>query len=108
MPDNQKPLAELLLRRKELRERLDRMQQINQRELFEVKARRKSVSENIDDIVAEVPKMSYAEFSAEYNALASQHRRLDALIQQANWSTQVDAPFELFKDPEIKTNSDKS
>ena len=48
-------LAEALLRRKELQGKVDVLKQIQDKNLFEVKAQRKQVTDNIDDIVAMVP-----------------------------------------------------
>lgn len=83
-------LAEALLRRKELQGRLDRMGQIKQESCFEVKASRKKVTDDIDDVIVAVPKMTYSQFQAEYNHNAQQLRMIDASIQQANWTTEVE------------------
>ena len=45
-------LAEALLRRKELQQKVDVLQQIKDKDLFEVKARRQAVAEGIDEVVA--------------------------------------------------------
>ena len=94
-------LAECLLRRKELQQKIDRMNQINEKDLFEVKAQRKNVTENIDDVVAMVPKMTFAEFEAEYRHYAKQLRLIDGAIQQVNWTATVDDVDQCFQDYEI-------
>ena len=94
-------LAECLLRRKELQQKIDRMNQINEKDLFEVKAQRKNVTENIDDVVAMVPKMTFAEFEAEYRHYAKQLRLIDGAIQQVNWTATVDDVDGCFQDYEI-------
>lgn len=91
-------LFQALLRRKELQNKLDRMKTINEKELFEVKAQRKNVTENIDDIIAQVPKMTFSQFNAEYDYYAKQLRQIDAFIQQANYTTETDAPKDLLED----------
>ena len=96
-------LAEALLRRKELNDKVAQLKQINVQGLFEVKARRKNVSENIDDIVAEVPKIKLSQVAAGYDYYAKQLRLIDAAIQQANWVTEIDIPegvMDNYIDPE--------
>lgn len=51
-------LAEALLRRKELEGKVAVLKQIQDKNLFEVRAQRKNVTDNIDDIVAMVPKLT--------------------------------------------------
>lgn len=82
-------LAEALLRRKELEAKVAVLKQIQDKNLFEVRAQRKNVTENIDDIVAMVPKLTASQVTAEYDWHARQLRLVDAAIQQANWTTEV-------------------
>ncbi len=84
-------LAEALLRRKELQGKVDVLKQIKDKDLFEVKAQRKQVTDNIDDIVAMVPKLTASQVTAEFDFYARQLRLIDAAIQQANWTTEVEA-----------------
>jgi len=98
-------LAEALLRRKELQAQVDRLEKINQQGLFEIKAQRKQVSESIDDVVASVPKISMQQVTHAYDWHAKQLRRVDALIQQANWNTELDVDAEAmgdYVDPYVK------
>lgn len=83
-------LAEALLRRKELQGKVDVLQQIKDKDLFEVKARRQQVAEGIDDIVAQVPKLEASQVTAEFDWHARQLRLVDAAIQQANWTAEVE------------------
>jgi len=96
----QHKLAECLLRRKELQQKIDRMNTIDNRELFEVRAQRKNVTENIDDVIAQIPKMTYAEFEAEYRHYAKALRLIDGAIQQVNWTALVDDVDQCFQDYE--------
>jgi hypothetical protein len=91
-------LAEALLRRKELQTRLDRMAPLRNQDLFEVKTGRKPAHEGLDDIIAQVPKITFAEFEAEYNFIARQLRLCDAAIQRANWETQITVEFDFMND----------
>lgn len=83
-------LAEALLRRKELQGKVDILQQIKDKDLFEVKARRQNVSESIDEVIAQVPKLTASQVTSEFDWHARQLRLVDAAIQQANWTTEVD------------------
>lgn len=83
-------LAEALLRRKELQGKVDVLKQIQDKNLFEVKAQRKQVTDSIDDIVAMVPKLTAGQVTAEYDWHARQLRLVDAAIQQANWTCEIE------------------
>lgn len=83
-------LAEALLRRKELQQKVDVLQHIRDKDLFEIKARRVSVADGMDEITAQVPKLTAAQVTKEYDWHARQLRLVDAAIQQANWTTEID------------------
>ena len=83
-------LAEALLRRKELNEKIARIGAIKQDGLFEVRAKRVNVTDSIDDITASIPKVNLCQITAEYDYYAKQLRLIDAAIQQANWTTELD------------------
>lgn len=82
-------LAEALLRRKELAGKVDQLAAIKDKDLYEVKGKRTKVTEDLDDIVLQVPLLSSSEVTAAYDFHAKQLRLVDAAIQQANWSTQI-------------------
>ena len=83
-------LAEALLRRKELQGKVDRIETIRKADLFEVKMKRQMVTENIEDIQAQVPKLELNQVTREYDFYAKRLRLCDAAIQQANWTTEMD------------------
>jgi hypothetical protein len=91
-------LAEALLRRKELNEKVAQLKTINVNGLFEVKASRKNVTENIDDVIVKVPKITMAQVAAAYDWYAKQLRLVDAAIQQANWITEIEVGADVMKD----------
>jgi hypothetical protein len=93
-------LAEALLRRKELQEKVDRLRQIDQKELYEIRAKRVNVTDSIDDVTANVPKMTLAEFTRGFDYHAKHLRLVDAAIQQANWTTEIDVDDDSMKDYE--------
>jgi hypothetical protein len=91
-------LAEALLRRKELTEKVAVLRQIQQTALFEVRAKRVKVTDDLDDVVAQVPKLTAAEVTAEYDWHARQLRKIDAAIQQANWTTELTVDDDVMRD----------
>ena len=80
-------LAEALLRRKELNAKVAQLATIKDRDLFDVKGKRAKVTDDIDDLVLQVPLLSAKQVTAEYDFYARQLRLVDAAIQQANWVT---------------------
>lgn len=83
-------LAEALLRRKELAEKVKATAAIKAQDIFEVKVTRKAAHEGIDDVLAKVPKLTLAEVTREHDHYAKALRLIDAAIQQANWTVQID------------------
>jgi hypothetical protein len=83
-------LQEALLRRKELQDRLARMRPVDQEKLFQSVVKRKPATEGVDDVLAAVPQVTWQEFEKERNLLSKQLRLVDAVIQQANWTTEVE------------------
>lgn len=83
-------LAEALLRRKELQTKVEQLKRIDEVALYEVKAQRRQVTESLDDIVAHVPKLTASQVTKEIDWHARQLRLIDAAIQQANWTVDID------------------
>lgn len=82
-------LAEALLLRKELQAKVDRLKQIDNKAMFETKTGRGPVSDGFNDMIAEVSKISFQQFTHCYDWHAKQLRLVDAAIQQANWTAEV-------------------
>jgi hypothetical protein len=82
-------LAEALLRRKELQEKIDRIQPLRHMDIYEVKAKRIKVTDSVDDVTADVPKLQLNQVTAEIDHYSKQLRLIDAAIQQANWTTEI-------------------
>lgn len=91
-------LAEALLRRKELNNKVIQLTKINVEGLFETKAARKKVTDDVDDIVVKVPKITLAQVAAGHDWYAKQLRLVDAAIQQANWTTEIEVGPDVMKD----------
>lgn len=95
---SQVKLATALLRRKELAGKVALLSQIKSANVFEIKTTRKAVHEGIDDVIAQVPKLSAGQVTQEHDWHARQLRLIDAAIQQANWTVDVDVPAESMGD----------
>jgi hypothetical protein len=91
-------LAEALLRRKELNEKVDQLRQINKEGLFEIRVKRMNVTESVDDVTASVPKITLSQVTKGFDWYAKQLRLIDAQIQQANWVTEIEVPGDVMND----------
>lgn len=83
-------LAEALLRRKELQQKVEVLKNIKQGALFEVKGQRAKVTDTIDDIILQVPLLTASQVTHEFDWHARQLRVIDAAIQQANWTSEIE------------------
>jgi hypothetical protein len=97
-------LAEALLRRKELAEKLNMIRQIKDTQLiYQIRNKRIQVTEQIESLDVDFPKLTLSQVTAEFDFVAKQLRLVDALIQQANWTTILDIDatvMEAYKKPE--------
>lgn len=82
-------LADALLRRKELQQKVDQLRAIKDKDIFEFRFERKQVNESLDDIRAQVPVLEAKQVTAEYDYYANKLRLIDAAIQQLNWTTDI-------------------
>lgn len=82
-------LADALLRRKELQQKVDQLKSVKQQDVYEFRFERKQVTESIDDIRAQVPKLEINQVTKEYDYYANKLRLIDAAIQQLNWTTDI-------------------
>jgi hypothetical protein len=74
------------------------LRKIQDKDLFEVKARRQSVTDTIEDITAQVPKLTASQVTKEFDWHARQLRLVDAAIQQANWTSEVEVRETVMED----------
>lgn len=91
-------LADALLRRKELQQKVDQVRAVKDKDMFEFVFERKQVNDNLDDIKANVPKLELNQVTKEYDYYANKLRLIDAAIQQLNWTTDIDVDSLVFKD----------
>jgi hypothetical protein len=86
-------IAQALLLRKQLEKKVAQLEPIKNmgdQGLFETKVKRLNVGSDIDEVSIQVPKMTLAEVTSEYDKYASALRKIDASIQKANWEFDVD------------------
>ena len=97
-------LAKALLLRKELQGKVDRLKAIDTKAMFETKTGGSPCQDGFNDMIAEVSKVSFQQFTHCYDWHAKQLRLVDALIQEANWTAEVDDAELLgdYVDPYVK------
>lgn len=91
-------LAEALLRRKELQQKVAVLTSINVPDYWKVKVKRQAVSDSVDDVKAQVPLIDINQVTHALDHHAKQLRLVDAAIQQANWSTEIEVPDSVMAD----------
>jgi len=100
-------LADALLRRKELQNKVDQLRAVKTADVFETKVQRRQISDTVDDITATVAKLEINQVTKEYDYYANKLRLIDAAIQQLNWTTDIETDSMCWKDyeSEVKTDS---
>lgn len=83
-------IADALLRRKELGEKVAQLHQIKNNAVYETRCQRIKVTDGIDEVTAAVPKLTASQVTREYDYYARLLRLVDAAIQRANWTTEID------------------
>ena len=106
MPNKRIKLAEALLRRKELQEKVQVLKIIQDKNLFEVKCRRQNIAENIDEVIAQVPKLDAWQVTHEFDWHSRRLRMIDSAIQQANWITEIAVDATVMADYESKSQAE--
>ena len=85
-------IAEALLLRKQLMQKVEQLKPLRMQGdqgLFEIQTTRTNVSENTDEVKFQVPKVTLADVTAQFDHYATELRKLDAAIQEANWKFEV-------------------
>lgn len=92
-------LAEALLRRKELNAKVKMLEKIKDNQAYyEVRGQRVKVHEGLEELNANYPKLTVAQVTQEYDWAARQLRLIDAAIQQANWTVEVELAENVMED----------
>lgn len=85
-------VAEALVLRKHLVDKVKQLEPIyvnGEKGMFELKTERVNVNENVDEVKLQVPKITLADVTAEYDKYSKALRQLDTAIQEANWTNEV-------------------
>ena len=85
-------LAEALVLRKHLEAKVEQLKPLKlqgDKGLFEVQTSRKSVSENVDELTTQVPKVTLKDVTEEYDRYSKALRQFDTAIQQTNWTADL-------------------
>ena len=85
-------IAQALLLRKQLEQKVAQLQPIKEmgdKGLFETKVNRINVTDQMDEVSIQTPRMTLGDVTKEFDKYATALRKLDASIQQANWEFEV-------------------
>ena len=91
-------LADALLRRKELQQKVDQLRTIKDDDIYDFRFERKQVNESIDDIKAKVPVLEANQVTQEFDYYANKLRLIDAAIQQLNWTVDIQVDDKVWVD----------
>jgi hypothetical protein len=104
-------IAEGLLLRKQLQSKVEQLQplhQVGERGVFDQAIKRVNVNENVDEITITTPRITLSDITKSYDHFASELRKLDSSIQQANWQFDLDyAVTSPPSEPEFGSKKDK-
>ena len=90
-------IAEALVLRKHLEQKVEQpkpLKMAGDQGIFELKVERKKVTDEVDEVKMQVPKITLAEVTKEYDMYSKALRQLDTAIQQANWTAEVDVTLD--------------
>jgi hypothetical protein len=86
-------IAQALLLRKQLEAKVKQLEPIKQageQGIFETKVRRVNVTEQMDEVTIQAPRITLSDVTSEFDKYSSALRKLDASVQKANWEFDVD------------------
>lgn len=85
-------IAEALVLRKHLEAKVKQLEPLKvngENGLFEMKTERRNISENVDEVKLQVPKVELKDVTQQYDMYSKALRELDTAIQRANWEFDV-------------------
>lgn len=85
-------LAKALLLRKEFTGKVEQLSRIKNDDLFKLRVNRVKVTDNIDDLTMQIPLLTIDQVTHAYDWYAKSLREIDAIIQQTNWTTDIEIP----------------
>jgi len=90
-------VAEALLLRKQLEAKVKQLEQLKlagENGVYKEEVSRRSISDNVDEIIAKVPRVSIASITAAYDHYANALRKIDGRIQEANWTNTIESDYQ--------------
>ncbi len=85
-------IAEALLLRKQLEAKVKQLEPLKiqgDNGVYKMEVKRVNVGENVDEAQITIPRVDLKDITKEYDHYASELRKIDAAIQQANWQYDV-------------------
>lgn len=85
-------IAEALLLRKQLEAKVRQLEPLKmqgENGVYKFEVERVKISDEVDEARVKVPRVELADITKEYDHYASELRKLDASIQEANWKYDV-------------------
>lgn len=82
-------IAQALLLRKQLAQKVDQLRPIREmgeQGLFDTQTKRVKVTDQTDEITFQIPRVELKDITAEFDKYASALRKVDAALQQTNWT----------------------
>lgn len=58
--------------------------------IFEVQTKLRPINDTTQEVTSQIPKLTLAEVTAEYDKYSKALRQLDTKIQEVNWLTDID------------------
>jgi len=101
-------IAQALLLRKQLEAKVRQLEPLKvqgDNGVFDISVERVKISDEIEEARIRTPKISMSELTKAYDHYATELRKIDASIQQANW--QYDVEYTEVSPPETKAKKKK-
>lgn len=86
-------IAEALVLRKHLEQKVKQLEPLKlngDNGLFELQTKRTKVSDEVDEVSLQIPKVTLADVTKQYDLYSRSLRELDTAIQKANWTAEVE------------------
>lgn len=86
-------VAEALVLRKHLEAKVKQLEPLKiggDNGIFEVKTEQRMINDTVQEVKSQVPRITLAEVTEEYNKYSKALRQIDIKIQEQNWISEID------------------
>lgn len=86
-------LSEALILRKHLDAKVKQLTPLKlqgDQGIFEVQTKTRPINDTVQEVTTQIPKVTLADVTAEYDKYSKALRQLDTKIQETNWLTDLD------------------